>query len=54
MVINLLANKKNLSLGFVSTKITEIGEKAGLLNTFPIPYYRKIMLEKRGKFRVTK
>jgi hypothetical protein len=54
MVINLLANKKNISLSFVSSKISEIGEKAGLLNSFPIPYYRKIMLEKRGKFRVTK
>jgi hypothetical protein len=54
MVINLLANKKNISLWSVSTKISEIGEMAGLINTFPIPYYRKIMLEKRGKFRVTK
>lgn len=24
------------------------------MNTFPVPYYRKIMLEKRDKFRVRK
>lgn len=38
----------------ISSTINQIGEAYGLQNVFPVPYYRKIMLEQRGKFRISK
>lgn len=44
-----------VNLGHVAKRINEVSESQhGLLNVFPVPYYRKIMLEKRNKLRISK
>ena len=41
-------------MDYVGKRITEIGENREVLNAFPVPYYRKIMLERRDKLRILK
>ena len=44
-----------VSFSTVSQRINEVSENQhGLQNVFPVPYYRKIMLENRGKLKIDK
>lgn len=44
MVLRLQENSKNITFQNVSTRLKEVSESYGIVNGFPVPYYRKIML----------
>lgn len=43
-----------MNLENIAKIISTHGEEKDLINTFPIPYYRKIMLDNRNKLRIKK
>ena len=52
-VISLEGKKSEMKLQNVGEVIGRIGERVhGFANVFPVPYYRKIMLDNRGKLKI--
>ena len=47
-----MSKASKYSMEWVSEQITEVGKKNGLVNVFPVSYFRKISLDLNNELKV--